>query len=182
MPFSGVTSWSFLGMVWLPFRFGLCGLSVPFADLSSSLPLSSLPLRLVSFSARVRARWRVFANTLWGWLLRLKQCFPGSLSALLIFRVFTGGSLAILVVRYPGIWGLFELRRWIADGRFVLALFVVADCVPSFCVRRGFGKTQKECKSIKCKQWSFMIWSEHVSSMENDDCRTQVAVCHCCST
>ena len=159
MSFSGVTSWSFLGMVWLPFRFGLCGLSVPFADLSSSLPLSSLALRQVLLSARVRARWRVFANTLWGWLLRLKQCFPGSLSALLIFRVFTGGSLAIVVVRYRGIGGFFELRGWIVAGRFALALFVVADSVTLFCVCRGFRKTQKDSKSITCKQWSFMIWS-----------------------
>ena len=92
-------------------------------------------------------------------LLRLKQCFPGSLSALLIFRVFTGGSLAIVVVRYRGIWGFFELRGWIVAGRFALALFVVADSVTLFCVCRGFRKTQKDSKSITCKQWSFMIWS-----------------------
>ena len=80
------------------------------------------------------------------------------MSALLIFRVFTGGSLAIVVVRYRGIGGFFELRGWIVAGRFALALFVVADCVTLFCVCRGFRKTQKDNKSITCKQWSFMIW------------------------
>ena len=72
-------------------------------------------------------------------------------------RVFTGGSLAIVVVRYRGIGGFFELRGWIVAGRFALALFVVVDCVPLFCVCRGFRKTQKDNKSITCKQWSFMI-------------------------
>ena len=44
-----------------------------------------------------------------------------------------------------------------------IALFVVDDCVTLFCVCRGFRKTQKDNKSITCKQWSFMIWSEYVS-------------------
>ena len=78
---------------------------------------------------------------------------------LIVLSFFTGGSLAIVVVRYRGIWGFFELRGWIVAGRFALALFVVADCVTLFCVCRGFRKTQKDNKSITCKQWSFMIWS-----------------------
>ena len=120
--------------------------------------------RILSRTEIDQKLWRIMLEALWPrspslGLLRLKQCFPGSLSALLIFRVFTGGSLAIVVVRYRGIGGFFELRGWIVAGRFALALFVVADCVTLFCVCRGFRKTQKDNKSITCKQWSFMIWS-----------------------
>ena len=63
-------------------------------------------------------------------------------------------------------WGIFELRGWIADGRFAFALFVVADSVTPFCVCRGLRKTQKYSKSISCKQWSFMIWRvEYLTSV-----------------
>ena len=81
--------------------------------------------RILSRTEIGQKLWRIMLEALWPHppslgLLRLKQCFPGSLSALLIFRVFTGGSLAIVVVRYRGIGGFVVLRGWMVAGRFAL--------------------------------------------------------------
>ena len=39
---------------------------------------------------------------------------------LIVLSFFTGGSLAIVVVRYRGIGGFVVLRGWMVAGRFAL--------------------------------------------------------------
>ena len=101
---------------------------------------------MVGASARQVAR---SANTLVG-LASSTRTLPVSF-VIIDFVVFSGVAIV-------GRGCFFELRGRIEADHGGPALFVVVDSVTLFCVCRGFKNTRR-CKSMLCKQWSFMILS-----------------------